>query len=546
MYSINSSFGQIRTVGLLLNDSSQVSAGYTLFSPLKSKSSYLIDINGMLVRSWKSSYNPGQSVRLLPDGSLLRTAMVGAGNPFVQGGVGGRVEKFDWDGKLTWYFEHYGNSYSTHHDVEYMPNGNILLIAWEKKTLSEAIAAGRNTSNAAYNEVWSEKIIEVQPSGSSGGTIVWEWHIWDHLIQDYDPAKSNYGVVSQHPELFDINFGDKNADWLHINAVRYNPERDEIMVSVHSDHEFLVIDHSTTTLEAAGHTEGKAGKGGDLLYRWGNPLAYKSGAVSDQKLFSQHDTRWTDSGLPGAGNILIFNNGTNRPGGAYSSIEEIVPPIAPDGSYLRNPNSAFGPASTTWSFIAQPPASFYALNISGAVRLPNGNTLICEGTKGKFFEVTSAGQIVWTYVNPVNANGACTQGQKPGENLVFKIYRYPTNYSAFVGKDLTPGDFVEKYPASVKDNVNQVPSLFELYQNHPNPFNPVTVISYQIPQSGSVTLKVYDVLGREVVTLVNEFQIAGTYNLKLNAENYNLSSGVYYYRLTSEGLSKTKKIILIK
>ena len=544
---IISVFGQTKTVGLILNDSSKSFKGYTLFAPLKSTKTYLIDMNGMLVHSWTSSYSPGQSVRLLPDGNLLRTAMVQASNPFTQGGVGGRVEKIDWNGNLVWSFNYFGTSYCTHHDIEYMPNGNILMIAWEKKTLAEAKALGRNTANANYSEVWSEKIIEVKPTGSSTGTIIWEWHIWDHLIQDFDSTKANFGIVSNHPELFDINFGDQKVDWLHFNSIRYNSSRDEIMVSVHAVSEFWIIDHSTTTLQAAGHSGGNRGKGGDLLYRWGNPIAYKSGTKSDQKLFSQHDARWIDDGLSGAGNIMIFNNGTNRSINPYSSIEQIVPPIASDSSYLRTTTSTFGPSSATWQYKAQPDTSFFAENISGATRMPNGNTLICSGPTGKLFEVTSSGQIVWTYINPV-ATSVFKQGEIPSDNMVFKIYRYSPTYSGLTGKDLSPLGKIELSNAtSVKDM--KLPSDFLLSQNYPNPFNPSTTINYQIPKETYVELKIYNTFGQEVKILVNKFQSAGNYKAQWDGTNDNnqiVSSGFYFYQITADGLIGTKKMILMK
>jgi hypothetical protein len=543
LISAGSSDGQTRTVGLLLNDTAKAFRGYTLFTPLKWTKTYLIDNDGMLVRSWTSAYIPGQSVMLLRDGSLLRTAFVQTGNPFTRGGVGGRVERFDWNGNLAWSYEHYGSGYCTHHDIEAMPNGNVLMIAWEKKTLAEAAAAGRNLAGANYTEVWSEKIIEMQPAGASGGTIVWEWHIWDHLVQDFDPAKANYGVVSQHPELFDINFGDKKDDWLHMNAIRYNPVRDEIIVSGHSIHEFWVIDHGTTTQQAASHSSGKRGKGGDLLYRWGNPLAYKLGTAAEQKLYSQHDARWIDDGLPGAGHIMIFNNGTNRPGGAFSSIEEIAPPLATDGSYERQGNAAFGPAATVWSFKAQPPASFFAVNISGATRMPNGNTLICDGPKGKLFEVTAAGEIVWSYMNPVGLKGPVAQGETPMENLIFKTYRYAPDYPGLAGKDLTPIGTIETYRTDVRSDGAQ-PSAVTLYQNYPNPFNPSTKIRFSIPGRAQVSLTVCDMIGRKLRTLVDAPLDAGTYGIPFDASG--IRSGVLYARLRAGNSMLTKAMILMK
>lgn len=534
---------QTRTVGLLSYDSTKAFKGYTLFSPLSSLNTYLIDMNGMLVHKWVSAYQPGQSVMLLKDGNLLRPGFVKTGHPFTQGGAGGRVEKIDWNGNLLWAFNYYGSTYIAHHDIEYLPNGNVLLIAWEIKSLAEAVAMGRNATNATYTEIWSEKIVEVQPTGATTGTIVWEWHIWDHLIQDYDATKANYGVVSAHPELFDINFGDKRTDWLHMNAIRYNAERDEIMVSVHAIHEFWIIDHSTTTAEAAGHSGGVRGKGGDLLYRWGNPIAYKLGTAATQKLYSQHDARWIDPGLPGAGNILIYNNGTNRPGGAYSSIEQIVPPLGTDGSYQRNSGAAFGPETTFWTYKATPDTSFYSVNISGATRMANGNTVICEGQKGNFFEITSAGEKVWNYRNPVTQTGVTPQGQIPVNNPVFKIYRYAQDYPALTGKDLTPLGVIELPPLSAEENT-LVPGKLTLSQNYPNPFNPETTIEYSVASAGRITLRVYDLLGNVMYTAVDEVKQPGIYSVKINAGGF--PSGLYIYRLSNGNNTLGRKMLLLK
>ncbi len=378
--------GQANTVGLILNDSTKSFNGYTLFSPLASDNTYLIDNNGYLVHSWTSSYHPGLSVMLLPNGDLLRAAAL-INNSFSAGGSAGRIEQFDWNNNLVWSFDYNYPDSCSHHDVAYMPNGNLLMIAWDRIRAADAIAAGRNPANLG-NDLWSEKIIEVKPTGKAGGDIVWEWRAWDHLIQDYDASKANFGNVATHPELINLNYGNTGEDWLHINSVRYNPERDEIMLSVHDFSEIWVIDHSTTTARAAGHTGGTKGKGGDILYRWGNPQAYDEGTAGDRMLYTQHDARWIDSGLPGAGDILIFNNGVGR---GYSSVDEITPPLDSKGNYYLESSGKFGPDTLAWTF-SDP--SFYAQNISGATRLPNGNTLICEGTTGKFFEVGSTGNTV--------------------------------------------------------------------------------------------------------------------------------------------------------
>lgn len=533
---------QTNTVGLILNDSAKSFNGYTLFSPIPSTNTYLIDNKGYLIHEWTSQYRPAQSVMLLPDGNLLRPAIIQSGNIFLAGGAGGRVEKYDWNGNLIWSFDYYSAEHCTHHDVEYLPNGDVLMIAWENKSYAEAIAAGRNPSRLD-TALWPGEIIEVKPIGSSGGDIVWQWHSWDHLIQDFDSTKANYGDVSKHPELIDINYGSTIEDWLHINSIRYNPERDEILLSAHNFSEIWVIDHSTTTAEAAGHSGGREGKGGDLLYRWGNPQAYRAGTAADQKLFSQHDARWIDSGLVGQGDFLIFNNDHGAPPNAYSTVDEITPPINSNGDYYIDSTGQYGPNFLTWSYEASPPVSFYARNISGEERLPNGNTLICDGTAGRFFELDNSENIVWEYVNPVTRNGILTQGDAPSFNLVFKIYRYSPQYSGLAGKDLSEKGKIELYPSGIKDQF-LIPSRFMLGQNYPNPFNPATTFKYEVPEASFVTIKVYNILGNEVAALVNEEKARGIYNVKFNGVN--LSSGIYFYNMHAGNFTETKKMILMK
>ncbi|KYK29091.1 hypothetical protein AYK20_00770 [Thermoplasmatales archaeon SG8-52-1] len=373
--------------------------GQILFPPLYGTTTYLIDSTGSVNHTWTSSYTPGAAAYWLGDGTILRTIRTVVSG----GGSGGGVQKVLWDGTIVWDFRYDTNGYLTHHDIKTLPNGNVLMIAWETKTLAQAIAAGRNPGNLPGNSFMPDHIIEVKPTGLTSGDIVWKWHAWDHLIQDFDPTKDNYGVVGDHPELIDINFGTfymSNTDWLHSNSIDYHEEFDQILLSVHNFNEIWVIDHSTTTEEAAGHTGGNYGKGGDLLYRWGHPKAYDTGTNSDQKLFFHHGASWVKPGYPGEGNILVFNNGNNRPSGQYSSVDEFTPPVDSNGEYYLEPGSAYGPEDYTWSYTANPPTSFYANYCGDALRLKYGNTLICDGVAGKFFEVTPEKNIVWQYVNP--------------------------------------------------------------------------------------------------------------------------------------------------
>ncbi|HIA28215.1 MAG TPA: arylsulfotransferase (ASST) [Planctomycetes bacterium] len=428
--------------------------GYNFFAPGRDTTTYLVDAFGRVVHSWPSEYNAGNAAYLLAAGEILRAARIPGPLPILAGGAGGRVEKIAWDGTLLWSFEYSSTQVQHHHDVEMLPSGNVLMIAWELKSAAEAIAAGRDPASLPDNELWPDHIIEIEPSGLTGGTIVWEWHAWDHLIQDFDGAQGNFGVVADHPELIDLNYdgGAANADWTHFNGVDYNAELDQILISVPTFAEVWVIDHSTTSAEAAGSTGGNSGRGGDLLYRWGNPRAYDSGTTADQVFFFQHCAEWIPSGSPGAGNIICFNNGVNRPGGNASSADELVPPVDASGNYVITPGNAFGPAALEWTYMAPVPTDFFGRILGGVQRLANGNTLLCDGAHGLFIEVTDGGSEVWRYVNPVGPAGAYVQGQtvpgnpNSGENNVFRVLRYGLDAPQLAGLDLTPTAPIELYP----------------------------------------------------------------------------------------------------
>lgn len=194
------------------------------------------------------------------------------------------------------------------------------------------------------------------------------------------------------------------SDWTHMNSLAYNAELDQIMTTSYGLSEIWIIDHGTTTAEAAGHTGGRYGKGGDLLYRWGNPAAYRAGKAGDQTLFRPHNAHWIPRGLPGEGHILVFNNGVGRPEGNYSSVDEFVPPVDKNGGYTLQPG-ACEPNAAIWSFTAPRKTDMYSSSISGAQRLSNGNTLICSGETGLIFEVTAQKEVVWKFTNPDPGNG---------------------------------------------------------------------------------------------------------------------------------------------
>ncbi len=444
----SSGYSQDQTVGVFVYGESAYD-GYTLFSPTGSTDVFLVDMYGRLVHSWDCEYPPGNSVYLLEDGTLLRACQIAG-----PGSGGGRVRKYDWDGTILWDFLYASDDYYQHHDIEPLANGNVLILARDIKTGEEAIAAGRDSALLDGPVLWPEEVVEVMPTGPTTGEIVWEWHIWDHLIQDYDETKANYGVVADHPELMDINYAvSGREDWLHANSVNYNPDLDQICISLRAISEIWVIDHSTTTAESASHSGGLQGKGGDLLYRWGNPIIYDAGTAEDRMLWGQHDIHWIKDGLPGAGRFLVFNNGWERDQD-YSTVDEWVSPADVNGAYgTPAPGTAYGPTSFYWEYIADPPTDFFSGAISGAQRLPNGNTLICEGNPGHFFEVTHNKTIVWDYQQPVKRGVPMHQGDSVYNVVTFRCTRIAADYPGLQGKDLTPGALIEIYPITISKTI---------------------------------------------------------------------------------------------
>jgi uncharacterized protein (TIGR03437 family) len=444
---------QTRTIGVITLDEKRAAPGYTLLPPKHNGRTYLIDNNGQVYNTWDSKYEPGQSAFLLPNGHLLRAAMLPqSGSLGTGGGEGGRIEEYDWDGNLVWEFDYFSSTYAIHHDLRMLPNGNIIALLVERKSQAEVLAAGFNPALLQDTFLLPDAVVEIAPTRPKGGNIVWEWHVWDHLIQNFDRSRNNYGDPAAHPELVDPNASTRKLAtfWNHMNSIDYNAALDQILLSVRGNSEVWVIDHSTTKAEAASHNGGKFGKGGDLLYRWGNPQMYYAGKSADQMLWEQHDAQWIESGRTGAGNMLVFNNGVNRPGGNSSSADEFAPPVDSGGNYALSSGSAYAPKQLTWTYAGLKGSQWYESDISGAYRLPNGNTLICYGTHGILVEVTAAGDVVWQYVNPVTNTGPMYQGDVSGQddrghnlNAVFRARRYPPDYAGLAGRSLTPKGVIE-------------------------------------------------------------------------------------------------------
>jgi len=483
-------------------------AGYTLFSPNNSTHSYLVDMANQEAKHWTHNRSGGYSCYLLENGNLIRTAMYGTS--LNGGGAQGAVQVVAPNGTLVWEYLYSTSLHRSHHDIEPMPNGNVILIAWEKKTAAQAVQAGLDTST----EIWPDHLIEVQPVGSNGGNIVWEWHAWDHLIQDHDATKDNYGVVGDHPELLDINLGNVGGlgggDWMHTNGVSYDPMKDQVVISSHNLNEFWVIDHSTTTAEAAGHTGGNAGMGGDILYRWGNPSNYDRPGTQYFRVV--HSSVWIPEGYPGQGNIMAFNNRENM---GTSIVCEIAPPYQGQYNYYLASGQAYGPSSPAWTWTA---SGFYSNHLGSCQRLANGNTLACEATSGVLWEVDAAGVVQWNY-----ARG----GEIP------RAQRYGNGYPGLSALGLTAGA-----PAGG----TALDGGLRLGQSHPNPCRGRSTIAYDLPAGGHVSLRLFDVTGREVARLVDQAQSAGPQSVTFDAGR--LLSGTYFYRLQLDGTAETRRLVL--
>ena len=449
-----SALAQERTVGVMVNADGAYD-GYALFVTIGDTSVYLMDNDGRIIHTWDIEETDGvMEAHLLENGNLvvvvgIKAAVDKSLMPF-SGRNSGSIREYTWDGELVWEHQFIGAETHQHHGIDIMPDGNILVIAWDYHSLDEAVEMGLDTQfvDTEFKDhpyLLPDIIIEIDPSTDEW---VWQWDAWDHLAQDFDPELPNYGVIAEHPQRIDINYqsyflkgrpsrnSKGSGDWMHSNSVNYNSELDQVVLNSKSFDEFWIIDHSPST-------EAAAGSAGDLLYRWGNPFTYmrKMGVGLDaRQLFGQHDAHWIDAGLPGAGNILLFNNQNRTSAGeSYSSIMELKLPLRSDGSYDWNQE-----AEIVWSYAAD---GFYSRIFSGVQRLPNGNTFITEGSHGRLIEVRPDGEVVWEFVNPKTRDGLIKQGDPPNPdgdslnlNRLFRVHKYPPDYPGFEGKDMRPGE----------------------------------------------------------------------------------------------------------
>ncbi|GAB5418193.1 MAG: hypothetical protein Crog4KO_28240 [Crocinitomicaceae bacterium] len=493
------------------------------------------------MHTWDSGTKlAGNSVELLEDGTLLKTSRENpAEATVIDGGGGGQyVELIDWDGTLLWQYEYFGDSVRMHHDVEMLPNGNVLILAWDLHDYNDCINSGRRETQLPDSVIWSEHIIEVDPATDQ---IVWEWWLWDHLIQDWDSTKNNFGVVGDHPELMDLNFhglatNEGLDDWIHANSIAYNEELDQIVMNSRHTGEFYIIDHSTTSQEAASHSGGNSNMGGDILYRWGNPWAYDQASGIDIKLFGAHDVQWIADSLEGPNKMLLFNNGWQRPfGDPWSNVMKLeLPWNATTNKYDYTPGTAYEPSGHYWDYsdtvnTTAHGTNFYSGYISGAQAIYNGNTLICDGAYGRIFEIDSNKNIVWEYYNPIVQGAILDQGDSlqpfalGTNNPVFRAKKYRRDFAAFDGRSFNgttqpiEGNFAIPYECAGFASITEknVGSL----SVYPNPASGFLTIESSEAEFGGA--KICNALGQTML----HFNLVGQ---KTQVDLSSLESGSYY------------------
>lgn len=511
---------QSQTIGLLYQTQDK-SEGYTLFTPSSNNYVFLINNCGEVVNQWTFDEQPGLTCYLLENGNLLR-----AGKNY--------LETRDWSNNVVWSFNMQATGYKQHHDIEPLPNGNVLCLLRRNYTNTEIIAQGKDPNFIDANFAIDE-IIELQPVGANNAIEVWKWSFLDHFIQDFDNTKLNYGTVANHPELIDLNFNNMTSDIMHLNSIDYNANLDQIMISARHMNEIYIIDHSTSTIEASGHTGGNYGKGGDLLWRWGNPEAYRQGSSADQKLFLQHDARWVENDYIDEGKITVFNNGGSSGNFSESSIHIISPEIISEEYQMES--FQFKPLNFEWSW----QGDILGITVlegrkSGTHSLPNGNMMICETGEGRISEIRKDGTLVWSYKNPTGV-GTTIYNQNEtstNSNTMFRGDKYPTNYPGFIGKDLTPTGIIENQNSVSENCINQLSTTEHVFEEISiiNPIQNNFLQFNKIVQLDAVT--VYDLNGR---------QITKHSNINSNRLEINLPPSIYIIKLEKESYSEFVKII---
>ena len=531
------------TVGVLSLDPARSVGGYNLIYPERQSTAYLLDECGRIVHQWEdedTDARPGAVAYLTPEGKLLRAKShppYFSNSTFGAGGAGGVVQLLNWDNEVEWTFVVADSVFRQHHDVHWMPNGHVLILTWERMEMPEMLTHGFDSLAHGQLRMWSEIILEVDPATDS---IHWQWRAWDHLVQDFDSTKLDYGIIAEHPGRIDINYHQwtfLRDDWLHANALDYNEALDQIMISVRNFNEIWIIDHSTTTDEAADSTGGNSGRGGDLLWRWGNPMAYQQGDSTDHVLFYQHDSQWIDDFVDPDyeyyGQIAVFNNFLDFSIDEGRSFGQIIEPAwNPTTQSYEMQDGRFLPLDVSASFSHPDSSKNFSSAASSIQIMDDGHVIMCAGRQGFSFELDEQGAVAWEYRTPLRFGFPIEQGTELSlsDNFTFQLERYPVDYEGFAGQELAPQGYIELEPNEqfcelVK--TGEEPAEEALLRVFPNPAS--DMLWLKSPRDGAQLVELYDALGR----LRARMQLSGPGVSEWSLPR-DLPAGLYFLRTEEE------------
>ena len=399
----------------------------------------LIDSQGSVLHTWASNLSvpSGSTAYLREDGLLLRSGQ--RADIFATGFLAGSwstVQLVESDGNVVWeYTQQVPGQLTFHHDLKPMQNGNVLVTVWEFLPAAEMEALGWEPVNGVSG-VWMEKIQELEPNLLDGSTnVVWEWALENHLVQDLDANGANFADVGEKRGRVDINFnaGITSGDYFHISGIDYNQERDEIVLCPNNIDELWVIDHSTTTAEAATSAGGTRGQGGELIYRWGNPAAYDfhNGPTEPRFLRRAHDPRWSVNRVTNQIQLTVHNNDRvdSTPGDSESQVLVLDLPRDGNGNgdYIISDAETFLPEAPMVLYEQDPSNPFFSTPFMGsAQRLNNGNVVITLSLLRTLVEVNPAGEIIWE------------ETISSGGTFIFKSQSYSVNYCGFLSLPFNP------------------------------------------------------------------------------------------------------------
>jgi len=386
--------------------------GYTVLSPLQTQAVLVIDMNGNVVKRWEGLNNSaGGPARVLPGGILISAS---GARPPNQESL--ELVQQDFDGKVIWQFSHNEQiktgegstiwSARQHHD-------------WQRESLpagyyspeSAPVVEGTSTLILTHTNRMQPKVADVMLEDdrlvevSWKGDVLWEWVASDHIDElGFAPDARKAIKAAQS-----FNKARGSFDWLHINSAHYvGPNRWFDQGDMRFAPNNVIISSREASLLAI------VGRDGKIVWRLGPDFSESKELRSIRQIIGQHHAHIIPKGLPGAGNLLVFDNGGSS-GYGFAS------PIAPDGvgAFARSTSRVVEINPVTlelvWSYTNP---RFFSTNISSAQRLPNGNTLITAGAGGRMFEVTTEGAIVWEYMYPLF-------GGANASNAVYRAYRIP-------------------------------------------------------------------------------------------------------------------------